>query len=66
MVVPTQNDGGAMGSGAAKVGMLKNITAAVNTWSLAVPDAIHAIDPGPGEQVRQAGSPSPPWRRVLH
>src|SRR5262249_18296089 len=53
MVVPTQDDGGAVGSRAAKVGMLKNIAAAVHPWSLAIPEAIHPLDPGPGEQVYQ-------------
>ena len=53
MVIPAQEDGGAVGSRAAKVGMLKNIAAAVNPWSLAIPEAIHPLDPGPGEQVHK-------------
>src|SRR5262249_15286386 len=53
MIVPTQNDGGAMGSSTTKVCVLKNIAAAVHPWSLAIPDAIYPLDPSPREQVHQ-------------
>src|SRR5918911_873234 len=53
MVVPTQDDGSTVGSGAAKVGMLQDIAAAVHTWSLAIPEAIDPLNPGPGEQVHK-------------
>src|SRR5262249_34042246 len=53
MVVPTQDDGSTVGSSAAKVGMLQDIAVAVYTWSLAIPEAIDSLDPGPGEQVHQ-------------
>src|SRR5438132_10945810 len=53
MVVPTQNDGGTLGSGAAEVGMFKNITAAVNPRPLPIPDAVHALNAGTREQVHE-------------
>src|SRR5215471_21135951 len=53
VVVSAQNDGGTLGSGAAKVGMFKNITAAVNPWPLPIPDTVHAGDAGTWKQVHQ-------------
>src|SRR5215813_2127021 len=53
VVVSAQNDGGTLGSGAAKVGMFKNITAAVNPWPLPIPDTVHALNTGPWKQVHK-------------
>ena len=51
MVVSAQNDGGTLGSGAAKIGVFKNVAAAVNPWPLPIPDAVHALNAGAWEQV---------------
>src|SRR5215510_4240951 len=56
MVVSAQNDGSTLGSGTTKVGMFKNITAAVNPWPLAIPDAVHTLNAGTWEQVHELAS----------
>src|SRR5215475_14518087 len=53
MVVPAQNNGSTQRSSAAKVGMLKNITTAVNSRSLAIPEAVHPFHAGTWEQVHE-------------
>ena len=56
MVVSAQNDGGTLGSSATKVGMFKNIAAAVNPWPFSIPEAVHTLKAGAWEQVYKLAS----------
>ena len=52
VIVPCQDDCRAVGAGAAHVGVLEDVAAAVDAGAFAVPDTVHAVDLRTGKQVQ--------------